>query len=322
MLSHSASLSRDSSPAHPPHSSQTLPKPACGSKKFGAFLKDLNIFFRFLPSDTARARMPHPKFSMQIFDACNSLHGKGLWNILFRDGDVVTIAQLGKRRILRQALKIAVLLWIAFWFIATLCLFGPADFPDPTQGIPMLLTDLSICGTALLVLLLTAFLATIFFRRRLLAFWLPTLICPKCFQTIKLVEQWECVGGCPSRGVRHVLSPCSDCGTVLEGLHCPSKKCRHLISFSDVYNEFELANHDKPYVTISSRRYRNAVFMFAAVTPLMYVSFRANWNILGWIFLAISLLSVVAMILSPPKTLVMNIHHHFEEQSKCQTAKA
>ncbi len=240
--------------------------------------------------------MPHPKFSMQIFDACNSLHGKGLWNILFRDGDVVTIAQLGKRRILRQALKIAVLLWIAFWFIATLCLFGPADFPDPTQGIPMLLTDLSICGTALLVLLLTAFLATIFFRRRLLAFWLPTLICPKCFQTIKLVEQWECVGGCPSRGVR--------------------------ISFSDVYNEFELANHDKPYVTISSRRYRNAVFMFAAVTPLMYVSFRANWNILGWIFLAISLLSVVAMILSPPKTLVMNIHHHFEEQSKCQTAKA
>jgi hypothetical protein len=146
-------------------------------------------------------------------------------------------------------------------------------------------------------------------RNRLLAYWFPTLICPHCQEQIALVNYWYCVGGCRANKTRHVLSPCSVCGTRLQGLACPNYNCAQTISFEAPYNEFEVANRYNKYVTRYNPFFWAGVLALGLSLLLLYVSLVTEFIILGVLFGLLSLALIVTLILVKPKRLTHNPYY-------------
>jgi hypothetical protein len=165
-----------------------------------------------------------------------------------------------------------------------------------------------------LSLLLPFVLAGIFYlaRGRLLASWCARLPCPNCQDQIPLISYWQCIGGCPTRHSRHVLSPCPTCGTKNQGILCPA--CNATISFADSYNEFEVANRGKKYVTQYNLIFWVAAASLVLITFLGYLSFQADLMILCYFFAVIAAGLVICLIALKPKRLAENPHYQEVQQ--------
>ena len=169
-------------------------------------------------------------------------------------------------------------------------------------------------GTILLFAFCAALLSPLLYfaaQGRLLARWLPTLLCPYCEQEIELMNRWQCPGNCTPT-YRHVLAPCRTCNTRLKGMLC--EHCRRQIVFTDSYKEREVINRGKRHITEW-----NQYFIFAIVAVYvsalgLYGCWLAGETIWLYIFAAVAVAAIITLLFQKPKTLVPN-HHYTKTES-------
>lgn len=146
-------------------------------------------------------------------------------------------------------------------------------------------------------------------RDRLLASWLPVLVCPYCRGWTATVNYWQCAGGCRVRKPRHVLSPCPTCGTRSRGIACSNHYCGRAVGFDEPYNEFEVVNRDNKYVTCY-----NPLFWWAALALewslfFLYLAFASGFLILGGVTGLLVIALVITLLALKPKRLARNPYY-------------
>lgn len=204
------------------------------------------------------------------------------------------------------------LLFLLF-FIAALA--TPVTAPVATNFLPYILPlDVLAIGAVVGLFFLV--------RNRLLAYWFPVLICPHCQERNTLVNYWYCAGGCQASKPRHVLSPCSICGTKLHGLACSNYNCGQAISFETPYNEFEVANRNNKYVTQYNLFFWGALLALVVSLFLFYISFATDFIIFCGMFGMLSLALIITLIVVKPKRLTRNPYYTEGAQQWTRSATA
>jgi lysylphosphatidylglycerol synthetase-like protein (DUF2156 family) len=146
---------------------------------------------------------------------------------------------------------------------------------------------------------------------RLLARWLPNLVCPYCEKEIDLIAPWPCAGGCKTT-MRHVLAPCLTCNTQMKGMVCDY--CHRQIIFTDSYNEREIVNRGKRHTTVMNHYFISALIAIYVSVLGMYHSWQAEDTVWLYICAALAVAAIITLIFQRPKTLVTN-HHNKKSES-------
>jgi hypothetical protein len=148
-------------------------------------------------------------------------------------------------------------------------------------------------------------------QSRLLARWLPTLICPHCEQEIELMNRWQCPGNCTPT-YRHVLAPCRTCNTRLKGMLC--EHCRRRIVFTDPYKVREVINRGRRHTTKWNQYFIFAIVALYVSALGLYGCWQADEIVWLYIFAALAVAAIITLFFQKPKTLVSN-HHYTKTES-------
>jgi hypothetical protein len=214
----------------------------------------------------------------------------------------VAIKELASKKLITVLFLATGIGFLLYWSLFIILMATPFTAPAATDFAPLALLFAVITASSAAALFFLA-------RDRLLTSWLPSILCPKCQEQIALVNYWQCVGGCTARKMRHALSPCPTCGTKNQGLACVNHYCGEAIAFDSFYNEFEVANRTRKYVTHYNPLFWGALIGLELTLILLYVCFQAGILIL-WLFFALLALGLgVTLIVTKPKRLVSNRHY-------------
>lgn len=164
-------------------------------------------------------------------------------------------------------------------------------------------------GTILLFAFCAGLLSPLLYfaaQGRLLARWLPTLLCPYCKREIELMNRWQCPGNCTPT-YRHVLAPCRICSTRLKGILC--EHCRRQIVFTDTYKEREVINRGKRHITEWNQYFIFAIVALYVSALGLYGCWQAGETIWLYISAALAVAAIITLLFQKPKTLVPNDHY-------------
>jgi hypothetical protein len=243
------------------------------------------------------------------------LYGLARHRNLLPELNSVTIKELARKKVITVLGVTTGVGFLLYWSLAIVLLATPLFAPAAS--------DFALYAL-LLTLAAMASVSALFFlgQGRLLTSWVPSILCPKCQEKISLVNYWQCVGGCNASKVRHVLSPCPTCGTRNQGLVCINNLCGSAISFDGFYNEFEVANRSKKYVTQYNPMFWGALLGLEVSLLLLYVCLRAEITILWLLFALVALAAGITLIVAKPKRLISNQHYVEGEQRWTRRATA
>lgn len=169
-------------------------------------------------------------------------------------------------------------------------------------------------GTVLAIAFCAGLLSPLIYfaaQGRLLARWLPALLCPYCGKRIDLIAPWPCAGGCTAT-VRHVLAPCRTCNTQMQGMVCDY--CHRRILFTDSYNEREIVNRGKRHTTVMNHYFIFALIAIYVSVLGLYRSWQVDDTVWLYICAALAAAALITLIFQKPKTLVTN-HDHKKSES-------
>lgn len=227
----------------------------------------------------------------------------------------VTIKELASKKLITVLVLATGIGFLLYWSLLIILMATPFTALAATDFAPfaLLLTVIAVGSVAALF-----FLA----QGRLLISWLPCILCPKCQEQITLINYWQCVGGCTARKMRHALSPCPTCGTKNQGLACANHYCGEALGFDSFYNEFEVANRTRKYVTHYNPLFWGALTGLELSLILLYVCFQADILILWLLFGLLALGLAITLIVAKPKRLISNRHYVEGEQRWTKRATA
>jgi hypothetical protein len=130
------------------------------------------------------------------------------------------------------------------------------------------------------------------------------------------MNYWQCPGGCPIGKIRHVLAPCPTCGTKYQGISCTNPDCEQPIAFDDPYNEFEILNRDKKYVTRPNPHFYIALLALDVFAVTAYSCLENQLTILGYSFGTLAIATGISLLIFKPKRLVPNPYYQGQEESE------
>jgi hypothetical protein len=243
------------------------------------------------------------------------LYGLARYRSLLPELNSISLKGLASKKVITVLGTVTGVGVLLYWSLMIVLLATPMFAPAASDFAPY----------ALLLTLIAVISATVLFflaQGRLLVSWLPSILCPKCQEQISLINYWQCVGGCKANKVRHVLSPCPTCGTRSQGLACTYQCCGEAINFDGFYNEFEVANRSKKYVTQYNTLFWGALLGLEVSLLLLYVCFQAEITILWLLFALLALGSGITLIIAKPKRLISNQHYVEGEQRWTKRATA
>lgn len=225
-----------------------------------------------------------------------------------------TTEHLARKKLLTVLIAAVSFELLLFWYCYTIALVAlPALVVNVATGFLEYATLFSLLAPLFVPV------SYMFFRDRLLKYWLSGLACPKCREKTPLVDYWQCVGRCKPT-LRHVLSPCATCGT--KSIAVPCKHCLHLVAFTDPYNEFEVINRPNKYVTLYNPQFWLALLVFVLFTLLLFLSWSGGLTALTYFLSFIVVAAMVTVLLSKPKKLVKNPYYREEPQQWRRSATA
>jgi hypothetical protein len=210
--------------------------------------------------------------------------------------DSIDISHLAKVKILSGMASFAgcfAALFIAFAVIVTYTPFLDQRISRYNE----LILQIALCAALLAPLVYFAA------QNRLLARWLPTLLCPYCAQETVLIKDWSCPGDCAPTE-RHALAPCRTCNTKLQGILC--EHCDRQIIFMASYTEREVISRGKRHITEWNRYFMLAIIGLYVGVLGIYGCWQAGETTWLYIFAGLAAAGLITLVFQKPKTLVKN----------------